>query len=102
MLYPSSDITDQYGATLYTLKDGSTIIGRTLRSTDETIVVASNPYNLAQETEIPAAEVATSEPSPVSLMPAGLINRLNEEELLDLMAYLVSGGNAQHEVYGSE
>jgi putative heme-binding domain-containing protein len=101
MLYPSSDITDQYGATLYTLKDGSTIIGRTLRTTDETIFVATNPYNLAQETEILAGDVASSEPSPVSLMPAGLINRLNEEELLDLMAYLTSGGNPEHEVYGN-
>ena len=101
MLFPSSDITDQYGATLYTLKDGSTIIGRSLRTTDETIYVATNPYNLAQETEIPVSNVATSEPSPVSLMPAGLINRLNEQELLDLMAYLTSGGNPDHEVFGN-
>jgi putative heme-binding domain-containing protein len=100
MIFPSNDITDQYGATLYTLKDGSTIIGRTLRTSDETVYVATNPYNLAQETEIPVSEVASSEPSPVSLMPAGLINRLNEEELLDLMAYLTSGGDPNHEVYG--
>jgi hypothetical protein len=32
------------------------------------------------------------------MMP-GMINRLNEEELKDLMAYLISGGNADHEVY---
>ena len=101
MIFPSNDITDQYGATLYTLNDGSTLIGRTLRTTDETIYIATNPYNLAQETEIASADVASSEPSPVSLMPAGLINRLNEEELRDLMAYLTSGGNPEHEVYGN-
>jgi hypothetical protein len=32
------------------------------------------------------------------MMP-GLINRLNEEELKDLMAYLISGGNANHAAY---
>jgi hypothetical protein len=32
-------------------------------------------------------------------MLPGMINRLNEEELKDLMAYLISGGNPDHEVY---
>ena len=31
-------------------------------------------------------------PEPVSTMPSGLLDPLNEEELLDLLAYLVSGG----------
>jgi cytochrome c1 len=32
-------------------------------------------------------------------MLPGMINRLNDEELKDLMAYLISGGNPNHEVY---
>jgi cytochrome c1 len=32
------------------------------------------------------------------MMP-GLINRLNEEELKDLLAFLVSAGNKDHELY---
>jgi hypothetical protein len=28
-----------------------------------------------------------------------MINRLNNEELKDLIAYLVAGGNKDHEVY---
>ena len=99
MMFPSATITDQYGATLYTLNDGSTKIGRSLRTTDDSVYIATNPFNLTQETALANSDIASSEPSPVSLMPGGLINRLNEEELLDLMAYLVSGGNAEHEVY---
>jgi len=94
LLYPSNDITDQYGATLYTKQDGSTLVGRTLRTSQDSVYVATNPFNLAQETVIPRSDIASEEPSPVSLMPAGLINRLNEEELLDLMAYLKSEGTA--------
>jgi hypothetical protein len=29
----------------------------------------------------------------------GTINRLNKEELKDLMAYMVSGANKNHEIY---
>ena len=32
-------------------------------------------------------------------MPAGLLNSLNEQEVVNLMAYLLSGGNAQDKVY---
>jgi putative heme-binding domain-containing protein len=102
MIFPSNDITDQYGATLYTLKDGGTMIGRTLRTTGDSVYVATNPFNLSQETVLAASGIESSEPSPVSLMPGGLINLLNEQELVDLMAYLKSGGNPEHEAYGGD
>jgi hypothetical protein len=35
-------------------------------------------------------------------MLPGLINRLNEEELKDLMAYLMSGGNKNNAVYSAK
>ena len=99
MINPSVSISDQYGATLYTMNDGNTLIGRSLRSSDDSVYVGVNPFNMTQETAIASGEIASSEPSPVSMMPAGLINRLNEEELQDLIAYLTSGGDPGHEVY---
>jgi hypothetical protein len=33
------------------------------------------------------------------MMPPGLINALNSDELLDLLAYLVSGGNKSDKVF---
>ena len=81
--------------------DGSTLIGRGLRSTDDSVYVGVNPFNITQETAIASSNIASSEPSPVSLMPPGLINSLNEEELKDLIAYLQSGGDSGHEVYGN-
>jgi hypothetical protein len=35
-------------------------------------------------------------------MYPGLINRLNEEELKDLLAYLMAGGNEEHEIYKNQ
>ena len=37
--------------------------------------------------------VKARKPFPVSMMPPGLINSLNQDELQDLLAYLLSGGN---------
>jgi hypothetical protein len=52
---------------------------------------------------IPKENVTGTKLSNVSVMLPGLINRLNEEELKDLLAYLVAGGNRNHSVYtGSE
>jgi hypothetical protein len=33
------------------------------------------------------------------MMPPSLINALNQDELLDLLAYLVSGGNKADKVF---
>ena len=101
MILPSVSISDQYGATLYTMKDGSTLIGRQLRTDDNNVYVGVNPFDLTNETVLAAEDIASSEPSPVSMMPAGLINRLNEEELKDLIAYLQSAGDPQHEAFSS-
>jgi hypothetical protein len=35
-------------------------------------------------------------------MLPGMINRLNEDELKDLMAFLMAGGNKEHPVYAAK
>jgi hypothetical protein len=32
-------------------------------------------------------------------MPAGLFNRMTKDEVLDLIAYLISAGDAKHEYF---
>ncbi len=41
-------------------------------------------------------EMVVSKTSP---MPAGLFNRMTKDEILDLIAYLISGGNSGHEYF---
>jgi hypothetical protein len=38
-------------------------------------------------------------PAKTSMMPAGLLNTLNDEELLDLMAYLLSRGDRNNAMF---
>ena len=37
--------------------------------------------------------------SKTSPMPLGLFKRMTKEEILDLVAYLISGGDAGHELF---
>jgi hypothetical protein len=45
------------------------------------------------------ADIATKGTRKVSMMPPSLINALNQDELLDLLAYLVSGGNQADKMF---
>ena len=42
------------------------------------------------------ADVKLRDLSKISLMPAGLLNTFNEDEILDLLAYLESMGDEKH------
>ncbi len=53
----------------------------------------ANPFVPDDKTLVKVASVKSRQTYPVSLMPPGLINGLNEEELKDLVAYLLSGGD---------
>lgn len=102
IIEPSKVISDQYGATVLQLKNGKSIVGRVMNETDAAYLVSQNPFVPDAIEEVPKSEVASTKPSTVSVMLPGLINSLNEEELRDLMAYLVSGGNKDHEVFQGE
>lgn len=96
---PSAEISDQYAATNFYMKDGSSIVGRITNQNETTYFVSQNPFAPQDLREIPKSEVTNTKVSDVSVMMPGMINRLNSEELKDLMAYMISGGNPNHEAY---
>jgi putative heme-binding domain-containing protein len=98
IIEPSKVISDQYGSEEVLLADGSTLVGRAYADNGR-LVVTADPRNPDDSTSVALSEVKGRKPYPVSLMPAGLINSLNAEELLDLVAYLQSGGNPQHSAF---
>ncbi len=96
---PSKVISDQYASSILVLKNGQSIVGRIVNETDELYEVSQNPFDPDNTRKVPASEVVRVDESKVSAMPPGTINALNEEELKDLMAYLISGGNPESPVY---
>lgn len=99
ILNPSDTISDQYQATEITLSDGNSIFGRVIFETEDELAVATNPYDFAQLTKIPTNKIQNSKPSQTSLMPPGTILGMNPNELKDLIAYLISGGDRRHSVF---
>lgn len=96
---PSHTISEQYQASVVTRTDGDAIYGRVIYRNDQEIAVASNPYDFSELTKTPIAEVAKVELSHVSMMPPATILMMSKEELADLMAYLISGGDKRHRVF---
>lgn len=96
---PSKVISDQYDSHHIVKKDGSTIIGRIIEEDATAVKVAVNPFAPQVLTSIPAAEIASRKPYAISMMPPGLINTLNQDELLDLIAYTLSGGNPKDKAF---
>lgn len=97
---PNDDISDQYAFTLFHMKDGKKVAGKVLSEKDGKIVLAPNVYSSAYTVELDDSEVTKRELSPISPMPSNLLNRLNEREITDLFAYLMSGGDEEHHYYG--
>lgn len=101
IIHPDSVISDQYAATVFHLKDGSSVVGRLTNEDKATYFVSQNPFAPQMLREIPKNEVTRTRLSKISPMVPHLIDRLNPEELKDLMAYLISAGNKDHKVYAA-
>ena len=102
IIEPNKTISDQYNSTEFSLKNGQTVVGRLISEDDGNYVISQNPYAPELTRKIPKSEVIRQQMSTVSLMPPGLINRLNENEVKDLLAYLKAGGNPDNPIYAEE
>jgi putative heme-binding domain-containing protein len=99
ILEPSKVISDQYESTLIEQQDGSVIVGRVAKEEGGQVHIAVNPFAPSETTAVPAEKIKERKPYPISMMPPGLINPLNLDEVLDLLAYLQSGGNPRDKAF---
>lgn len=99
MIEPSKVISDQYRAILIETKDGQIVSGRTVSESDGSLIVVTNPEDSTKTVEVRRDNVEAMQPSPVSLMPDGLLKPLNQDEVLDLLAYLLSRGNKKDAMF---
>jgi len=99
---PNKTVSDQYAATVFTMKDGSSILGRLTNENDKTYFISQNPFAPDVLREIPKQDVAGTKYSYISTMYPGLIFPMNEDEVKDLIAYLMAGGNPEHDIYKNQ
>lgn len=98
---PSKVISDQYGSKVVLMEDGRVLTGLVVESEDQ---VEIYPVSQSGETPEPVVvqpdEIVSAKESPISQMPTAMLNALNENEVRDLIAYLLSGGDPKARVYG--
>ncbi|MFM7103666.1 MAG: c-type cytochrome, partial [Verrucomicrobiota bacterium] len=99
IIHPSKEVSDQYAPIVITRKGGDSVIGRVANLNEETIQVMEDMSAPGDFTSVKRSDIVSIEPSRVSPMPEGLLNTLKEDEILDLMAYLLSRGNRQDRMF---
>ncbi|HZV33337.1 MAG TPA: c-type cytochrome, partial [Verrucomicrobiae bacterium] len=88
---PSKVISEQYQNMIVIKKNGDSVVGRIVSDDAKKIVVSTSPLTDAKE-EVLKSDIQSERPSKVSPMPEGLVNTFSKDEILDLIAYLESGG----------
>jgi putative heme-binding domain-containing protein len=93
LVNPSKEISDQYGMIVVHKTDGDFVTGRVANMNGDRLSIAENMLAPGDFTNVRRADIEKIEPSTISPMPEGLLNSLNRDEVLDLMAYLLSAGD---------
>lgn len=90
IINPSETVSDQYAMRDLTLTSGRTFSAKVVSVDTDTMTISLNPFDPSNTQKIPVSDIQKNNPSKRSMMPSGLINRLNEEEVRDLLAYLLT------------
>ena len=59
----------------------------------------TNMMNPSATSSVNVNDLVSIEASPISMMPPSLINTMSEEDVLDLLAYFISGGDPEHSAF---
>jgi putative heme-binding domain-containing protein len=93
ILDPSKVMSDQYRASTVVMADGKVYTGRIVSETTATVTIVHDPEDPTKVAELRRDQIDEIQVARVSLMPKDLMKPLNENELLDLLAYLLSRGD---------
>jgi len=88
IVLPSKVITEGYAATEIETKSGDAISGRVEREDDRVIVI--RPPLATETVTVEKSQIRERTLSKTSNMPSGMLNTLTEDQVLDLLAYLLS------------
>jgi putative heme-binding domain-containing protein len=93
ILDPNKEISDQYAAVEIDTLDGRKVVGRIVNLNGDNIMVNTDMLNPNGIVRVNRGNIDRMKPSKVSMMPTGLLDTLTKDEILDLMAYLLSRGD---------
>jgi len=88
IIEPSETIDDKYRTVIIQDIDGRVHSGVVGEVTDDTLQLLANPLDQSEPVTIAIDEIEAEKTSPVSIMPVGLLNTMNKQEIFDLLNFL--------------
>ncbi len=86
ILDPSATVAADFRMSVFEMKDGRVINGVVVENSEKTLTVQTQTDRVT----IPRAEIEEQKVSTLSLMPDGLFQNLSEDQVRDLIGYLMS------------
>lgn len=99
MLQPSKKIDKKYQSNVFQMESGRVISGLIVKEDAETVHVVDNPTAPDKVRVLAKDQIEERSVSPVSIMPQGVLNKLTKEEILDLLAFIISKGDRKSPVF---
>ena len=94
IVQPSTIIDEKFRTQIITTQQGKLLSGVVVHEDDKVVRLLSSPLGEGEKPkEVAKADIDERVQSKISLMPLGLLNTLTNQEILDLLAYVESGGN---------
>ncbi len=98
ILEPSKAIEEKYRNVTLELGEENSLSGLILAEDTTSVTIQTGP-TAAQVQKVAKTAIKSRKASALSLMPAGLLNSLDKEQILDLLAFLLAEGNAKHAAF---
>ncbi len=100
LVMPSKVIDKAYRTQIIFDDDGKPYSGVVTHEDEKIIRLVANPLDEnCEAVDIPKSKIDEREESKTSIMPEGLLNTMSKEEILDLLAYLISAADQNHPAY---
>jgi putative heme-binding domain-containing protein len=93
LLEPSKVVADEYATYVFATENGMIVTGRIEHENGQELVIRTGSGN-DDVVRLAKSDVADRRKSPISNMPAEMVNVLERHQILDLLAYLLSEGDA--------
>ena len=92
-------MSDQYAPADITMDDGELITGLIVNLNGDDVMVNTDMFNPNDITNIDRNKILDIQISRLSPMPSGLLSMLKEDEIFDLIAYILSGGDSNSRMF---
>jgi len=99
ILNPSKKVDKKYQSNVISLTSGKVLTGLIVEETGDSLRLIDNPSAPDKITVVLKTDIEERTPSEVSIMPKGVLNKLTREEIFDLLAYVLGGGDKENALF---